>query len=175
MFINPNVRNPGRPTDKSSQKVSLIFGMTYEEDALPPYCVLQTGAENPQIRSHFLKHTPGTIGQFGFPPSDDPSKERGFPMGVAWSKIASETEAIFINYIENHLAPLYHDAKDEPGHRVLMKADSGPGRFSEEFQTLVILYGFYFFASLKWINCLLYSILTWKEIAIICTRCYFMK
>ena len=60
MFINPNMKNPGRSTNKSSQKVPIIFGMNYKEEEIPPYCVLQTGAENPQIRSHFLKHTPHT-------------------------------------------------------------------------------------------------------------------
>lgn len=69
-------------------------------------------------------------------------------MGVTWSKDANVTETIFIDYIKNHRSVLYTDAKDKPGYRVLMEAESGPRRFSKEFWTLARSYGFYFFAGI---------------------------
>ena len=147
-LMNPAVKNSEKPVGKSSQKVSLIVGMNYELEVLPPYTVLMTDAERPYIREHFIKWTPHTKGQYGFPPSNDPNNERGFPMGIGWSKDASVTDEIFINYIETHLCPLYRDAKDGPGFRVIMKADSGPGHDNDEFKAIARSYGFYFFPGL---------------------------
>ena len=41
------------------------------------------------------------------------------------------TKEEFCEYVMNSLVPLYPDACDEPGKRVMIKVDSGPGRLKE--------------------------------------------
>jgi hypothetical protein len=36
----------------------------------------------------------------------------------------------FEKYLLNSIVPLYPDAKNMPGYRVLLKVDSGPGRMN---------------------------------------------
>ena len=41
-------------------------------------------------------------------------------------------EAEFAKYVKNNIIPLYPDALDVPGKRVMLKVDSGPGRLNIE-------------------------------------------
>ena len=66
---------------------------------------------------------------------------RTFPVFISWSKDASVTDEIFIEYIK-HLKILFPDAQDKPGKCVLMKADSGPGRMNELFLIAAQSHGF---------------------------------
>ena len=122
--------------------------MNYEEEALPPYHVLATSADRPYIEERFFKEMQHVVGDFGFPPPKPGFQQRSFPSGINWSKDGSVTDEIFLQYVQYHLMPLYPDAKDVPGFRVAMKADSGPGRLNEAFLVTARSYGFYFFPGL---------------------------
>jgi len=49
----------------------------------------------------------------------------------------------FYDFMMEHICPLYPRAKDSIGRRVLIKIDSGPGRFNPELQERLRLLGFY--------------------------------
>jgi hypothetical protein len=46
-------------------------------------------------------------------------------------------EVEFEKYLLNSIVPLYPDAKNMPGHCVLLKVDSGPGRMSMQKRTVL--------------------------------------
>ena len=48
----------------------------------------------------------------------------------------------FESYVETSIMPLYPYAKDEPGHRVLLGPDSGPGRMNVSLLARLRLRGF---------------------------------
>ena len=54
----------------------------------------------------------------------------------------------FEEYVKNSLVTLYSDAADMPGKRVLLKADSGPGRKNTELMAYLRVRGFYFIPGL---------------------------
>ena len=145
-MITEEVNEAGTPQHKTSQRVSTIYGMNFAFEALPPFHVIQSTAENPRIEERFNNEMHHVIGNFGFNEID--GNIRSFPNGVSWSEDGSVTDAIFIYYIEKFLCPLYKDAKDEEGFRVGMKADSGPGRLNTRFWEIACSYGFYFFPGL---------------------------
>ena len=146
VMINEEVNESGTPQHKTSQRVSTIYGMNFAFEALPPYHVIQSTAENPRIQQRFNNEMHHVIGNFGF--SEIDGNIRSFPNGVSWSEDGSVTDEIFIRYIEHFLCPLYKDAKDEEGFRVGMKVDSGPGRLNKQFWEIARSYGFYFFPGL---------------------------
>ena len=139
---------PGQASNKSAQKNSLICGMTYAFEALVPGIILQSSAEAPRIRTQLLKHMKHVRGQYGHEPVEDPNDVKTFPVFISWSKDSSVTDAIFIEYILHLKTLCYPDAKDEPGYRVLMKADSGPGRMNKDFLAIARSHGFYFLPGL---------------------------
>jgi hypothetical protein len=49
----------------------------------------------------------------------------------------------FYKYMIEHVCPLYPRAEDTPGRRVLVKIDSGPGRFNPDLQERLRALGFY--------------------------------
>ena len=51
-------------------------------------------------------------------------------------------EVEFEKYLLNSIVPLYPDAKNMPGHRVLLKVDSGPGRMNIRLLTKLRRLGF---------------------------------
>ena len=53
---NKNLPQPGQASNKSAQKNSLICGMTYAFEALPPGCILQSAAAAPQIQTQLLNY-----------------------------------------------------------------------------------------------------------------------
>ena len=48
----------------------------------------------------------------------------------------------FAKYLFNSIVPLFPHAKDKPGHRVLLKVDSRPGRMNLNLLTKLRLMGF---------------------------------
>ena len=79
---------------------------------------------------------PHTIGWYGYPPFLDGHPEHTFPVYISWSKDASVTNDIFVEFIDKFLVPKYTNAEDIPGKRLIVKADSGPGQFNENFRTI---------------------------------------
>ena len=145
---NKYLPQPGQASSKSAQKNTIIAGMTFAYEAITPGLVIQSVAENPQIRVRLLKHMKHVRGQFGHPEVEDQNDMKTFPVFLSWSKDASVTDEIFIEYVLHLKQFLYPDACDEPGKRVLMKADSGPGRMNKDFLTTARAHGFYFLPGL---------------------------
>jgi hypothetical protein len=51
-------------------------------------------------------------------------------------------EEEFTAYIMNSIIPLYPNAKDKPGHRVILKVDSSPGRMNMDLLAKLKMLGF---------------------------------
>ena len=49
----------------------------------------------------------------------------------------------FKQYIVNSILPLYPNTRDKPGHRLLLKCDSGPGRLQVELLAQLRFLGVY--------------------------------
>ena len=145
---NKHLPQPGQASSKSANRNTVMAGMTFAYKAITPGLIIQSVAENPQLRVRLLKYMRHVRGQFGHPPVDDPNDMKNFPVFISWSKDASVTDEIFIQYVLHLKQFLYPDACDEPGKRVLMKADSGPGRMNKEFLTTARSHGFYFLPGL---------------------------
>ncbi|KAL7481398.1 LOW QUALITY PROTEIN: hypothetical protein ACHAW6_007078 [Cyclotella cf. meneghiniana] len=58
---------------------------------------------------------------------------REWPVTVAMSLKGGMDEREFMSYFLNSIMPLFPDAQDVPGKRVIMKVDSGPGRMEIGF------------------------------------------
>ena len=111
VMINENVNELGTPQHKILQQVSTIYDMNFAFEALPPYQVIQSTAENPRIEERFNNEMHHVIGNFRF--SEIDGNIRSFSNNVSWLKDGSVIDAIFIHYIKHILCPLYKDAKDE--------------------------------------------------------------
>ena len=53
-----------------------------------------------------------------------------------------DKEEFTTKYLFNSIVPLFPHAKDKPGHRVLLKVDSGPGRMNLNLLAKLRLLGF---------------------------------
>lgn len=69
---------------------------------------------------------------------------------VDFSDNGSVTNKMFYGWCLQMLLLLYPDAVDEPGKRVMLKADSGPGCFFHDFLQCPERMAFYFSWSPKW-------------------------
>jgi hypothetical protein len=58
------------------------------------------------------------------------------------------TKDEFEEYLKNSIITLYPDAADVPGKRVILKADSGPGRTNTDLMAYLRVRGFYFLPGL---------------------------
>jgi hypothetical protein len=132
---NPLLPEAGKPVNKSSSKTSWMFGCNFADEALPPMVVLASSAETPMVKAHFLRNMHEVRGKFGYP------RERGFPCSFATSENAIVTDTIFLQWVSEVIVMLYPDAEDVPGKRVLLKADSGPGRFNTVFRCVSRAHG----------------------------------
>ena len=66
-FDNPEITSGGLPIQKSSLKVSILFGSTYDHQILPPLIVIPTRAKNPSISVSILQRLHQIQGKFGYP------------------------------------------------------------------------------------------------------------
>jgi hypothetical protein len=139
---NPFLPESGKPVNKSSGKTSWMFGCNFADEALPPMVVLPSTAETPRVKAHLIRNMHQVRGKFGYP------TERGFSCTFAVSENAGVTDKIFLTWVQEVIVLLYPDAADVPGKRVLLKADSGPGRFSSVFRCVSRAHGICFFPGL---------------------------
>jgi hypothetical protein len=109
---------------KSSYSCSIMFGVTYANEALPPLIILPSTAEYPRVREELVKRLHQIEGRFGH------DKRKYFDCMIATSPKGSMTSSIMNSFVQK-LSLLYPDAKDEEGYRLFLKVDSGPGRDDE--------------------------------------------
>jgi len=69
-------------------------------------------------------------------------EERSWPVTFGQNEKAGMDEVEFEKYLLNFIVPLYPDAKNMLGHRVLLKVDSGPGRMNIRLLTKLRRLGF---------------------------------
>ena len=74
-----------------------------------------------RLQYDVAEHMPRVVGQFGC------EEERTWPVTFGQNETGGMDEVEFEKYLLNSIVPLYPDAMNMPGHRVILKVDSGPG------------------------------------------------
>ena len=83
-----------------------------------------------------MEFVPHLLGKFGC------DEVHACPVSFRHNKKRGMDEKEFAKYLLNFIVPLFPNAKDKPGHRVLLKVDSGPGRMNLKLLTKLRLLGF---------------------------------
>jgi hypothetical protein len=133
-----DIKDSGKPDQKSSQRVTLLFTVNFAGEALPGVMILPSSASSLNVNSYLLEQMPQICGKFGH------SVRKGFDFMIASSPNGSMTAEILTAYCLK-LVTLYPDVRDEDGHRLFVKADSGQGRDNAEFLAAVRSMGIYFY------------------------------
>ena len=69
------------------------------------------------------EHTPRVMGMFGS------TEVKGWPVSFGMNEKGGMDDDEFEKFMLNSIVPLYPNAKNKPGQRVIIKVlDSGPGR-----------------------------------------------
>ena len=110
-------------TDKSGYSATFIGGSTVAGLPLPPYFQLKSTAreDNKIIGTKFLKYLPKIVETYGC------GKVVENDCTVNFNAKAGMDAVEFLKYLQTYAMPLYPDAKDTPGKRVLIIFDSGTG------------------------------------------------
>ena len=103
-----------------------------------------TTAENSKVDMSVLEGLPMVTGKFGF------EEEQTLPTTVSANAKGGMNAALFIDYAES-IFNVFPDMKDEPGKRVLVFVDGGPGRDNVEAYVEFADRGLYFLPLLP--NC----------------------
>ncbi len=108
----------------------MITGSTAAGEPIPPHFQFSTMAQSEDTQCVNIRMStffPKIIGKFG----TDCEKE--WPVAIDMSLKGRRDEREFRSYFLNSIVPLFPDAQDVPGKRVIMKVDSGPGRMEIGF------------------------------------------
>ena len=120
----------------------MITGSNALDEALPPHFQFQTSAQTEEmqrIRIDTAIYFPGVYCKFGM----QERMIRGISIGL--NEKGGMDDAEFEKYVKNNIIPLYPDACDMKGKRVMIKVDSGPGRVNVELLAELRLIGFYLY------------------------------
>ncbi len=145
IFYSKNKPRPGSSTNKSSLSLTLIVGGTAAGEMIPPHFQLTTDGQNEELQvwnTSLVKYMHHIFGRFGY---DD---GKYHPCTFGMNDKGGMTKDEFEEYIKNSIITLYPDAADTPGKRVLLKADSGPGRKNTDLMAHLRARGFYFLPGL---------------------------
>jgi hypothetical protein len=139
LLYDPRFPMVGKATCKSSLTSTLITGSTAAGEAFPPHLQLPTKAkikEMMRLDYDIIEHALQVLGKFG---CDDVC---AWPVSFGQNEKGGMDEEKFAKYIFNSIVPLFPHAKDKPGHRVLLKVDSGPGRVNLSLLAKMRMLGF---------------------------------
>ena len=142
IFFNPNFPQLGRGMSKTSLTTTYITGSNGLGEALPPHFQFQTSAtseDREKMRLELVEFTPKVLGKFGC------NDEREWVCTFGMNPKGGMDDEQFEKYVEGSLFPLYPDAEDVPGKRVILAPDSGPGRANLELLAKLRLNGFYLY------------------------------
>ena len=89
------VQNCGEATDKSNYRFTIVPGLTYADEVLPPLIILPSSAEFPEIKIELLKILHQTRGKFGN------TIYKLHDCMVAASPRGGMTSELFASYCEN--------------------------------------------------------------------------
>ena len=82
------------------------------------------GTEKERFRVDWIGNSKDVVAQFGW------NESKAHPCTFGLNERAGMTAEELQKYMENSIFPLYPDVEDIPGKRVIIKADSGPGRMN---------------------------------------------
>jgi hypothetical protein len=142
VFYNPNLPLVGKATSKESACTTMITGSNAAGEAIPPHFQFQTSAQSQdteQCRLEAAAYFRGVWCKFG----RKTAKYIGTSVGL--NEKGGMDEAEFEKYFRNSILPLFPDALDLPGFRVMVKVDSGPGRLNVNLLAELRLLGFYLY------------------------------
>ena len=74
------------------------------------------------MRAEVFLHCPRVLGKFGT------DTETSWDCTFGLNTKGGMDDCEFEQYVMNSILPLYPNTRDRPGHRLLLKCDSGPGR-----------------------------------------------
>jgi len=124
MFYTPNLPNLGRAAIKTSASPTMITGSNAAGEPILRHFQFSTTAQSEDTQRMNIRMStffPKIIGKF----QTDCEKE--WPVTVAMNMKGGMDEREFRSYFLNYIVPLFSDAQDVPGKRVIMKVESGPG------------------------------------------------
>jgi hypothetical protein len=125
---------------KSSLTSTLITGSTAAGKVVPPHIQYQSKAKSvdtARIDIDIAKYMQQVLGKFGC----DEVKTKTWPVTFGTNEKGGMDNKEFAKYMRGSIAPLFPDAVDEPGCRVLLKVDSGPGRMNLKLLATLKLIG----------------------------------
>jgi hypothetical protein len=139
-----HIPSTGTGMHKSADGGTLIAGSNAAGEVLPPHLQYSTKAKSTErmaIDTRWIDGMPYGRGQFGHkevkdhPPTFGMNEKGGMNSQELW------------NYFVQNVFPLFPDAADVAGKRVLIKIDGGPGRLDSHLLVQLRLRGFYLFPS----------------------------
>jgi len=142
-FYDPRLPQVGRGVNKSGTTNTFITGSTAVGEAIPPHFQFQTKAQpdNMRIRTDMLQYFPKVMGKFGC------AERREWQPSIGMNLKGGMDDDEFFKYLKVNIIPLYPDALDVKGKRVMIKIDSGPGRLNMDMIVYCRSLGFYLFPS----------------------------
>jgi hypothetical protein len=123
---------------KSSLMSMLITGSTASGKVFPPHIQFQSKAktaDTARIDINVAKHTQQVLGKFGC------DEVKTWPITFGTNEKGGMDNKEFLKYMRGSIVPLFPDAVDQPGCRVLLKVNSGPGRMNLQLLATLKLIG----------------------------------
>ena len=142
ILYDPKLPQTGKTVSKSSVTYTFIGGSNAAGEALPPHFQFSTTAktgERQRIKTDVAEHMHQVFGRWGF------DEERWMSVTFGMNEKGGMDDEELEKYLFNSVVPLYPDAEDMMGKRVLIKIDSGPGRTNEVMLANLRLLGFYLY------------------------------
>ncbi len=126
ILFDPRFPLADKAPSKSLLSMTMITGSSAAGDPIPPH--LQFMTKSTSVNSCFpydiAKYMPQIHAAFGF------EEERIFPITFGQNEKGGMDSKEFEKYVLGSVVPLYPIARDKPGHRVMLKVDSGPSRMN---------------------------------------------
>ena len=120
-----NIPSTGTAVNKAGDGGTIICGSNAAGEPLPPHIQFSTDASSPEnirMNVEWVEGMPRVYVQFGC------GERQWFSTTFNSNEAGSMNAEELLKYFEINVFPLYPDAADVPGKRVLIKIDGGPGR-----------------------------------------------
>jgi len=139
-FYAHDISGGANMANKTSYSSTIICGSNAAGEALPPHFQLKTLAttdDREKINIEFIGLCKDVRGRFGFPST------RPLPCSFGLNEKGGMNAEELKKYFFKNVLPLYPDAEDSPGKRVIIKVDSGPGRMDSSMLASLRMKGCY--------------------------------
>jgi hypothetical protein len=139
---NPLLPLTGRATSKSGLTTTMITGSSANGEALPSHFQFQTSAqldETQHAQMEMAAYLPGVKCKFGM------TEMKVMAISVGFNEKGGMDDTKFEKYVKNSIMPLFPDALDIPGKRVLLKVDSRPGQCNVALLAKLCVQGWYLY------------------------------